>query len=174
MPNWCHNSMEIVGPVDEITRFKQVCLVVHRGEPALDFGAIVPVPDNPKFPVSRDWAIAHWGTDRDACYFQVIRDEPNSYECVFDTAWSPPVPVWRKLGEMFPTLEFSLRGYEPLMDFAFRGAIRDGKLELELLDAPVIWEIIDPKTGKTVSGTHEELGAVLRDDLEACFVPQNW
>jgi hypothetical protein len=37
--------------------------------------------------------------------------------------------------------------------------LRHGKLEL--LDAPVIWETVDPKTGKTVSGTREEIDAVL-------------
>jgi hypothetical protein len=146
MPNWCHNSMEIAGPVDEITRFKQACLrVVYTGEPAqLDFSAI-----KPNGLVDR----------RGAQNFHASRDEPGHYECHFDTAWSPPVPVWRKLGEMFPTLEFSLSGFEPLMDFAFRGTIRDGKLEL--LDVPLIWKTVDPKTGKTVSGTREEIDAVL-------------
>jgi hypothetical protein len=48
---------------------------------------------------ARDWACEHWGTDRHPWGFEVIRDEPNSYECHFVTAWTPPVPVWRKLGE---------------------------------------------------------------------------
>jgi Api92-like protein with ferredoxin domain len=170
MPNWCHNSMEIAGPVDEITRFKQACLrVVYTGEPAqLDFSAIKPMPNifdgdpaeaNDWGWARFDWVCKHWGTDCNAQHFHASRDEPGHYECHFDTAWSPPIPVWRKLGEMFPTLEFSLSGFEPLENFAFRGTIRDGKLEL--LDVPVIWETVDPKTGKTVSGTGEEIGAVL-------------
>ena len=52
-----------------------------------------------------------------------------------------------------------MSGYEALMDFAFRGTIRDGKLELR--DVPVMWEAIDPKTGKTVSGTREDSDAAL-------------
>jgi Ferredoxin-like domain in Api92-like protein len=168
MPNWCHNSMEIAGPVDEITRFKQACLrVVYTGEPAqLDFSAIKPMPNifdgDPAEAndwARLDWVSKRWGTKWNAQHFHASRDEPGHYECRFDTAWSPPIPIWQKLGEMFPTLEFSLSGFEPLMDFAFRGTIRDGKLEL--LDVPVIWETVDPKTGKTVSGTREEIDAVL-------------
>jgi len=107
---------------------------------------------------ARDWVCEHWGTDRWPSDFEVIRDEPNSYECKFVTAWTPPVGIWRKLGEMFPTLDFSLSGYDLLNSWGFRGAIRDGKLEL--LAVPVIFETVDPKTGKTVSGTCDEVFAV--------------
>ena len=107
---------------------------------------------------ARDWVCEHWGTDRWPSDFEVIRDEPNSYECKFVTAWTPPVGIWRKLGEMFPTLDFSLSGYDLLDSWGFRGAIRDGKLEL--LEVPVIFETVDPKTGKTVSGTCDEVLAV--------------
>jgi len=107
---------------------------------------------------ARDWVCEHWGTDRWPSDFEVIRDEPNSYECKFVTAWTPPVGIWRKLGEMFPTLDFSLSGYDLLDSWGFRGAIRDGKLEL--LEVPVIFETVDPKTGKTVSGTCDEVFAV--------------
>jgi hypothetical protein len=73
MPNWCHNSMEIAGPVDEITRFKQACLrVVYTGEPAqLDFSAIKPMPNifdgdpaeaNDWGWARFDWVCKHWGT----------------------------------------------------------------------------------------------------------------
>ena len=107
---------------------------------------------------ARDWVCEHWGTDRWPSDFEVIRDEPNSYECKFVTVWTPPVGIWRKLGEMFPTLDFSLSGYDLLDSWGFRGAIRDGKLEL--LEVPVIFETVDPKTGKTVSGTCDEVFAV--------------
>jgi hypothetical protein len=166
MPNWCHNNMEITGSIDEITRFKQTCIrTVFEGEQAqLDFKAIIPMPDFPADdgatrPAWLEWACKHWGTKWNACHFHVIRDEPDRYECVFNTAWSPPIGVWEKLGAMFPALDFSLNGHEPNMDFAFRGTIRGGKLEL--LNVPVIWETVDPKTGETISGTMEDVEAVL-------------
>jgi hypothetical protein len=173
MPNWCHNSMEITGSIDEIVRFKQTCIrIAFEGEQAqLDFNAIKPMPDfgdgeklNPNsiFPAWYDWACEHWGTKWNACGFHVTSDESGRYVCHFDTAWSPPVPIWEKLGKMFPALDFVLSGYEPNMDFAFRGTIKDGKLVL--LDAPVIWETIDPKTGETISGTRDEVEDALGEN----------
>ena len=114
-----------------------------------------------------DWACAHWGTPGIASFFHAWRDEPGRYECDFDTRWTPPLYIWEKLGEMFPALDFSVSAYEPLADFALRGTIKDGKLEL--LDEPVIWKTITgAKTGETVSGTLEEIGAVLGTD--PCFL----
>lgn len=162
MPNWWHSYMDITGPSDEIARFKRTCIRFAAEQAQLDFGAIAPVPDFPA-EATLEWAAAHWGTDRPALCFQVTRDEPNSYECRFDTAQSPPVPIWRKLGEMFPTLEFSLSGYDLINEEGFRGTIRNGKLEL--LDARLIWETIDPKTGKTVSGMRDEVDAVQGEQL---------
>ena len=115
-----------------------------------------------------DWACAHWGTPGIPSFFHAWRDEPGRYECDFDTRWTPPLYIWEKLGEMFPALDFSVSAYEPLADFALRGTIKDGKLEFELLDEPVIWKTVDPKTGETVSGTLEEIGAVLGTD--PCFL----
>ena len=105
-----------------------------------------------------DWACEHWGTRGNAYFFHVCCDEPGRYKCHFDTRWTPPLYIWEKLGEMFPALDFSVSGCEPLTDFALRGTIKDGKLEFELLDEPVIWKTVDPKTGETVSGTLEEIG----------------
>ena len=114
-----------------------------------------------------DWACAHWGTPGIPSFFHAWRDEPGRYECDFDTRWTPPLFIWEKLGEMFPALDFSVSAYEPLADFALRGTIKDGKLEL--LDEPVIWKTITgAKTGETVSGTLEEIGAVLGTD--PCFL----
>src|SRR5262245_45242072 len=163
MTNWCHNYMKITGSIDEIARFKRTCIrVVSEGKQAeLDFNAVTPMPYFPADDDGKawyDWACKHWGTTRNAHYF-VTRDEPDSYECGFDTASSPPVPIWEKLGEMFPTLEFSLSGSEPLADFGFKGTIRDGKLDLR--EVPLIWKAIDPKTGKTISGTCVEVDAAL-------------
>ena len=73
--------------------------------------------------------------------------------------WTPPVPIWEKMGKLFPALMFRLWGHEPLMDFAFRGTIRDSTLDLR--EVPTVWSTVDPKTGATVSGTREEIEAVL-------------
>jgi hypothetical protein len=200
MPNWCHNSMTITGSVDEIARFKQMCLLAHKDGPTLDFEAIKPMPGifyddpgqilfpDPDAPENRerveaqkafearaleatgsahasDWAREHWGTPGIASSFHVCCDEPGRYECDFDTRWTPPLYIWEKLGEMFPALDFSVEGREPLADFALRGTIKDGELEYELMDQPGIWEAVDSETGKTFSGTLEEIMRAAADDL---------
>jgi hypothetical protein len=136
--------MEIAGPVDEIARFKHTCIrVADTGEPEqLDFNVINPVPEAVEgsdsavkdgVRILHSWLCSNWGTDRSAANFHVSRDEPGHYECHFDTAWAPPIPIWQHLGDLFPTLDFSLNGVEEFMDFEFRGAIRDGKLELSVV-----------------------------------------
>ena len=63
-------------------------------------------------------------------------DAPGCYECDFDTAYNPPIPVWEKMAKMFPALEFSLSGSEPMLEFTFEGTIQGGKLELDMKHVP--------------------------------------
>jgi hypothetical protein len=106
-----------------------------------------------------DWCWKHWGTPKQyAFWLEISQDEAKCFDCSFDTAWGPPVPVWEKIGELFPTLTFELGGCEPLNDDAFRGTIKRGKLRLR--DVPLMWETTDPETGKQVRGTREEIGAL--------------
>ena len=139
MPNWCHNSMTVAGSVEEVARFKQMC---NAGE------------------------LARWGVPADDFHeFRVYGDEPGRYEFDFDTPWVSPLFAWEKLGEMFPALDFSVKGREPLADFALRGTIKDGELEYELMDQPGIWEAVDSETGKIFSGTLKEIYAVVPNEL---------
>jgi hypothetical protein len=148
MPNDCHNSMKITGPISEITRFKQTCIrTVYENEQAqVDFNAIDPMPDfsdsdalpynDPRHKMGYDWRIEHWGTKWNAYHFCVTVDAPGCYEFHFLTAYSPPVPVWEKMAKMFPALEFFLSGSEPMLEFTFEGTIQGGKLELEMKHVP--------------------------------------
>jgi hypothetical protein len=177
MPNWCHNYMKVTGAVEELARFKQACMrVVFEGEPAqLDFNALIPMPETVKKQLDcvgidgflpggapKDfrsprlvWAIENWETRLNACHFEVIADKPDCCEMAFNTAWAPPEPVYQKIAEMFPDLEIYLEGDEPLHDFAYRGTIKNGKLELR--EVPVVWSTVDPETGLVVSGTREKI-----------------
>jgi hypothetical protein len=42
------------------------------------------------------------------------------------TAWSPPVPLIAKMGELFPKLEFVLRYKEEGMDYKGKMVIKNG------------------------------------------------
>jgi hypothetical protein len=75
-----------------------------------------------------DWSITNWGTKWNSSDFDVRAEEPGRYEFTFYSAWSPPIPVFEKMGKMFPTLDFDLEMCEPGMEFAGEGTIRAGTM----------------------------------------------
>jgi hypothetical protein len=53
-----------------------------------------------------DWCCSNWGTKWNAYEEQeVLYDEDDRIDVRFTTAWSPPVPVYEKLQEMFEDAE---------------------------------------------------------------------
>lgn len=46
-----------------------------------------------------NWSLMNWGTKWNACNY---RDDPDELTAVFDTAWSTPEPIIRKLAEEMP------------------------------------------------------------------------
>ena len=51
-----------------------------------------------------DWCIEHWGTKWNACD---ATWEGDNFVC-FNTAWGAPEPVYQRLSELFPDIEFSV------------------------------------------------------------------
>ena len=94
------------------------------------------------FPVWFEWSCENWGTKWNATSFSIEKDEANRLECFFKTAWMPPGPVFKKMGEMFPALLFELRGSEPTNECSFSGTIRGGEMQ------DLVWETVDPSTGE--------------------------
>lgn len=128
MPNWCSNHIAISGEESEVKRFAEF---VKTDESEFDFNTAIPYPEEwakidaiwddareRGFPDGRvpsaysdygyDWCIENWGTKWNA--YEVSRSDVEKYEGMsqvsyyFDTAWSPPTPVIKKLGELFPNL----------------------------------------------------------------------
>jgi hypothetical protein len=53
------------------------------------------------------WSIQNWGTKWNACHAEIEDHSDYGYvEITFETAWCAPVPVLRKMVEMFPKLTF--------------------------------------------------------------------
>jgi len=72
-----------------------------------------------------EWCVKNWGTkwgfvEVSDCAFS------RSHQFWFDTAWSPPVPLIRSLGEQFPKLTFSLRYSESGNCFRGKLVIKKG------------------------------------------------
>ena len=118
MPNHVSNEIRIVCN-DEQTydEFKE--LVVGGDNQEFDFDKIIPQPDdiNPDLDSNKkdvggltvsetdwyNWRNTNWGTKWNAYEVEINWDEEYK-ECIeinFQTAWSPPEPIYFKLDEIF-------------------------------------------------------------------------
>ena len=126
MPNWCENRLRIFGPEADLEKFQQQA-VGHplwlneqerqTNQPSpLNFHSLLPVPDeiiNLGIALE-DWQVEHWGTKWEAAEVLLLDNNTGialSYQ--FDTAWSPPIALFKTIGPQWPTLTFRLN-YEEL------------------------------------------------------------
>ncbi len=68
-----------------------------------------------------EWCIANWGTKWGAYDYAEKEREPGRFSFQFDTAWSFPEPIFRKLEAMYPELVFDIASYDEGSNFGCRG-----------------------------------------------------
>lgn len=75
-----------------------------------------------------NWRVQNWGTKWDSCNDTYIRygDYNNELEIQFQTAWSPPIGVLQKMGELYPELEITCYYMEEGMGFCGMFFTHDG------------------------------------------------
>jgi|WetSurMetagenome_2_1015567.scaffolds.fasta_scaffold22910_2 hypothetical protein len=147
MPNWCNNTLKVIGPEDELQKLREKMKGrdIDWGNPSdfekdvkldeleFDFNQFVPVPEEVREKgfnhAGHDWCVSNWGTkwpcDAHSFYHQgelLIVD--------FDTAWSPPTPVIKAMGKMFPKLTFQLDYKEEGMQFMGTFIVAKGRVTL--------------------------------------------
>ncbi len=154
MPNYCENTLKVVGTKKDITRFANRVYGKSEESASLDFNRIIPYPKKferldkawqeeyektGEFPLWKngfnsggyEWCIENWGTKWNAMYVtrtaNTLADGLQEIIYTFDTAWSPPIPVVAKMAEMFPTLEFELFYQEGGEGFEGSNSFADGK-----------------------------------------------
>ena len=148
MPNWCSNRVTVFGNEDEVSKVKDIFeskdSVFGKIIPSPDWSKIpnedgqlpkVREHKNPKtgevsfvtteFPDGTndsrwyDWNIANWDTKWDITGgVEVDEQDSEQIEINFNTAWSPPEAICRKLRDMFPDLSVSWFFDEPGMETA--------------------------------------------------------
>lgn len=79
-----------------------------------------------------DWSISNWGTKWNAYSLSRLPDEPNAFK--FDTAWSPPVPVFEALAQRFPNLGIYCVSFDEGWGFACEGWFNPPEGEAEYTD----------------------------------------
>ena len=74
-----------------------------------------------------DWCIANWGA-RGICQAELYSETDTKLNYGFDTAWSPPIPLVKKMGEMFLKLKFKLVYKEEGMGFKGNFTMKNGQV----------------------------------------------
>jgi hypothetical protein len=78
-------------------------------------------------PTWYEWSIKYWGTKWNACDAKVTDNGDGSVHFTFDTAWSFPFPIFRKLAADFPMLNFEGSAQEPNMEMFITFEARNGQ-----------------------------------------------
>lgn len=87
------------------------------------------------------WSIANWETKWNSYSFDIVSDSPLVIK--FNTAWAFPTPVFKKLAELWPGLNFECDCYDEGSNFAGEGFFNpsEGQMSFEITDAtPEIYE----------------------------------
>lgn len=132
MPNWCHTSLTVTGPTEDISRFikglkeheqenEGRMSILHTYYPTpkeLDiaerFGNVPEDLDKQyaanteKFGVRSwyDWNCANWGSKWADCETSLNYETPEELMFSFETAWSPISEGIKHVSSLFPTLGF--------------------------------------------------------------------
>lgn len=69
-----------------------------------------------------EWCLKNWGTKWGICRPDLTGDTDKKLHYFFQTAWSPPNPIIKKMSEMFPKLTFTLKYWEA--GSGFRGIFK--------------------------------------------------
>jgi hypothetical protein len=124
MPNHCSNCLIVSAEMLEIIRENYIAQD-KNGEDIFDFEKIIPIGDVPDGYKQR---VEKWGTK------WVGYDLSIGTTCIdFFTAWSPPIPIIKKLAELHKGFIFKLEYHE--LGMAFRGIAaaqwQDGEVLLD-------------------------------------------
>lgn len=92
MPNWCHNSAVISH--EDPAKIAELLHAIHMDNM---FNHFIPLPNGQW---DRSFCVDHWGTKWDIGHVQIGNVEKNSISFSFDTAWSPPEGVYRRMHEL--------------------------------------------------------------------------
>ena len=129
MPNWCANSLKIKAKTTraKYAMKKRIMPELEKGKDCRLFNAIIPMPpelldtvsgmveedkraahaaqmqaniEKHGFPTWYEFANAKWGTKWEACELTYEADKGGIVTIWFDTAWSPPMPIYAALEAM--------------------------------------------------------------------------
>ena len=167
MPNWCSNTVEIVGPRDKIRALWETA---QKGEQAGGglLQGLHPMPAELKDTTSPgdtpnwyDWRVNNWSTKWEVGLEGLeYEEDDDSYEKPyaritgwFDSAWAPPTGAMAHYGAPNEDVKITLDYYEPGMGFVGRYTIEEG------VDDDVYYEL----SGESSETVRELIGEDMDD-----------
>ena len=130
MPNWCNNTIDIVGPTETIKQVWEDAACTGLLE------AMVPMPKDLEDTTSPsegvnwyNWRVSNWGTkwdiDMEGLEFTDNGDGTASISGWFDSAWSPPIEAYNAFLDDMDNCYIEAYYQELGMDFV--GKYEDGE-----------------------------------------------
>ena len=115
MPNWVENNVMISGDNDKLVEIEKLLASKNC---VFDFDKVIPMPphsdtfyrdgnlgpaESKKYGSNNwyDWSVNNWGTKWNSCESVITYKDEENLHYSFQTAWSPAIPVIKKLAEMF-------------------------------------------------------------------------
>lgn len=148
MPNWCTNTFRVTGSKKQVESFKAEHF--RQGEDTdelqFDFNTVIPMPDSvfkgnigkaeeEKYGDNNwyNWSINNWGTKWNSCHntgpkMRETKKGDTALTFMFDTAWSPPEPIFQALAKRYPDLFIEIHYIEEGMSFEGNITISGGML----------------------------------------------
>jgi hypothetical protein len=121
MPNWCSNTIEIIGDHESLEYIKST---------NFDFSILRPIPEQ-----TTDWyayCLEHWGTKWSPDVFQCeIEDQMLKINC--RSAWSPPIALLQHLSEKY-NLQINIDFIGEMYEYVGHSTIRNGKEQTEYIN----------------------------------------
>jgi hypothetical protein len=138
MPNLVDNVITIAGPEADIAHFLGYCFTVDEegDSPEFDFDCIIPLPSED------ECARPHWGTRKNALETSFMDKRPDCLLLWISTDNDIPEPVYRKLGELYPSLYFLVMAIEPGNGWAVTMSVSGRHSHVDGADFGTIHEMI--------------------------------
>jgi hypothetical protein len=136
MANWCDNTLT-VKPEDVLTDILTQYVRKHNKtkESLFDFEKIIPISVSDRGEKWHKECLEKWGTKW--CPNDIMCD---GISLSFTTAWTPPIPIIRKLASLYPSAQFTLEYHEPEMQI--HGVYSARMENNQIIENNIPWEKI--------------------------------
>lgn len=168
MPNWCNNTLEVRGKVEQLNEFieksktkdgdftmegllptpkeltETTSPVMWRGDESDEEGKLAFEAEAKRIEQTYghadwySWNLSNWGTKWDVSESTVAYAGDDNFIVSYDTAWTPNINWVERVSKMFPDLEFRLSFMETGCNFCGVAHCVNG--ELEIAEGDIILE----------------------------------